>query len=154
MMLSERSFCDQLIFLRLLRGGIGYVNKSWLCKGFFEILGCLGMFFCWRFLIFWPHCTACRILVPQPGIEPVVPIQGILITGLPGRSLKFCDTRPSSVIVHSILFWKINPNRLWFSLYPNSRLARRVHSVILGFFSRLSWFWSCSSSWTWLLGGF
>ena len=25
----------------------------------------------WGF--FWPHCTACRILVPGPGIEPTPP---------------------------------------------------------------------------------
>ena len=23
--------------------------------------------------MFWPHCAACGILVPQPGIEPVPP---------------------------------------------------------------------------------
>ena len=142
MTLSECSLCDQLIFLRLLGRGIGYVSKSWLCRGFFEILGCLGIFFCRRFLSFWLHRTACRILVPQPGIEPVLPMYGILITGLPGKPLKFCDTHPSSLIVHSIPFWKINPNRLWFSLYPNSRLAGRMRFVILGFFSPLSWFWS------------
>ena len=25
------------------------------------------------FIIFWPRCAACRILVPRPGIEPVPP---------------------------------------------------------------------------------
>ena len=25
------------------------------------------------FIFFWPRCTACRILFPQPGIEPVSP---------------------------------------------------------------------------------
>ena len=25
------------------------------------------------FFFFWPHCAACRILVPQPGIEPTPP---------------------------------------------------------------------------------
>ena len=41
------------------------------------------------FLNFWPRCTACRILVPQPGIEPAPPALegGILTTGLPGKSL-------------------------------------------------------------------
>ena len=36
----------------------------------------LGFFVCWLvgwwgFLFVWQHFTACRILVPQPGIEPV-----------------------------------------------------------------------------------
>ena len=38
---------------------------------------------------FWPHCMACRILVPWPGIEPC-PLQWkcrVLTTGLPGNSL-------------------------------------------------------------------
>ena len=26
-----------------------------------------------KFLFFWPYCTACGILVPQPGTEPVPP---------------------------------------------------------------------------------
>ena len=26
-----------------------------------------------QFLCFWLHCTACGILVPQPGIEPTPP---------------------------------------------------------------------------------
>lgn len=63
-----RMFCDQLIFLRLLGGGIGYVNKSWLCKGFFEILGCLGMFFFLPFFSFL--ATAYRILFPSQGLNP------------------------------------------------------------------------------------
>ena len=38
-----------------------------------------------RLSSFWPHCIACRILVPRPGIEPM-PVQGkheILTTELP-----------------------------------------------------------------------
>ena len=36
---------------------------------------CLIMYVCmyvciYLFIYFWPHHTACRILVPQPGIEP------------------------------------------------------------------------------------
>ena len=30
-------------------------------------------FFSFLFLFFWLHHEACRILVPQPGIEPVPP---------------------------------------------------------------------------------
>ena len=34
----------------------------------------LLMFYCFYFIVlsffFWPHCMACRILVPPPGIEP------------------------------------------------------------------------------------
>ena len=26
------------------------------------------------FVIFWPHCSACGVLVPQPGIEPTPPV--------------------------------------------------------------------------------
>ena len=38
----------------------------------------------WPF--FWSHCTACGILVPQPGIEPVPPaVEGqVPTTGQPG----------------------------------------------------------------------
>ena len=32
--------------------------------------------FCFCFLFFWLHHTACGILVPQPGIEPVPPPVG------------------------------------------------------------------------------
>ena len=27
----------------------------------------------WFYFVFWPHCAACRILVPQPQIEPLPP---------------------------------------------------------------------------------
>ena len=40
---------------------------------------------------FWLGCVACRILVPRPGIKPM-PLQWklrVLITGIPGNSLKF-----------------------------------------------------------------
>ena len=33
-----------------------------------EIAGIWGLFVC-----FWPHDISCRILVPQPGIEPMSP---------------------------------------------------------------------------------
>ena len=38
-------------------------------------------------LIFWPHCTACGILVPRPGTEPTSPAVegGFLATGPPGE---------------------------------------------------------------------
>ena len=26
-----------------------------------------------KFIYFWPHCTACGILVPSPGMEPMPP---------------------------------------------------------------------------------
>ena len=37
---------------------------------------------------FWPHCAACRILVPRPGIEPgqLQWKRQVLITALPGSS--------------------------------------------------------------------
>ena len=28
------------------------------------------------FFFFWPHSVACKILVPQPGVEPVPPALG------------------------------------------------------------------------------
>ena len=38
--------------------------------------------------IFWPRCVSCGMLVPQPGIEPVLPAVEAwsLTTGLPGKS--------------------------------------------------------------------
>ena len=38
------------------------------------------------FFLFWPHCTACGILVPWPGIEPGPPGVKVLTTGLRGNS--------------------------------------------------------------------
>ena len=38
------------------------------------------------FLFLWPYCTACGILVPSPGIEPVPP-------GLEARSLNLWTAR-------------------------------------------------------------
>lgn len=29
------------------------------------------------YIIFWPHCVVCRILVPAPGVEPVSPAMGV-----------------------------------------------------------------------------
>ena len=39
---------------------------------FFNCVKFLGANF-YLFIIFWPCCVACRILVPQPGIKPVPP---------------------------------------------------------------------------------
>ena len=35
--------------------------------------------------VYWPHLTACGILVPRPGIKPMPP--AVLTTGPPGKSL-------------------------------------------------------------------
>ena len=50
----------------------------------------------WDFqeFFFFLQCTACRILVPQPGMEPRVWKHRVLTTGLPGNSLE-------------IFFWNI-----------------------------------------------
>ena len=47
-------------------GGGGRNSLGSLSLSFFFITTMVLYFF-----IFWLHCTACRILVPQPGIEPV-----------------------------------------------------------------------------------
>ena len=54
------------------------------------------------FIYFWPHCTACGILVAQPGIEPMSPAleSRFLTTGPPGKSLE--DTIRVDEYVHSI----------------------------------------------------
>ena len=55
-------------------------------------------FFFLFFFFFLPCCTACEILIPQPGIEPMT-LQwkhGVLTTGLPGKSL-------NNIISESIL---------------------------------------------------
>ena len=49
------------------------------------------------FLFLWPYCTACGILVPSPGIEPVPP-------GLEARSLNLWTAR--EVWVGSVLSWE------------------------------------------------
>ena len=37
------------------------------------VLSCVSSCFFIYFFLFWPHPMACRILVPQPGIEPTPP---------------------------------------------------------------------------------
>ena len=41
-----------------------------------------------RLFLFWPHYAACKILVPQPGIEPTPPaVEAQSLTGgPPGQS--------------------------------------------------------------------
>ena len=57
---------------------------------------CLG-FFLLFVLGFWLHHTACRILVPQPGIKPMQWKQGFLTTRPPGKSLFFYLTICSGI---------------------------------------------------------
>lgn len=41
----------------------------------------------WVFLFVWPCLAACRILVPQSGLEPMLPaVEGQSTTGQPGKS--------------------------------------------------------------------
>ena len=48
-----------------------------------------NIFFVLIYLFFWPHHVACKILAPQPGIEPVPPALG-------ARSLNHWTTREVS----------------------------------------------------------
>ena len=54
------------------------------------------------FIDFWPHCTVCGILVPQPGIEPMSPAleSRFLTTGPPEKSLE--ETIRGDKYVHAI----------------------------------------------------
>ena len=63
------------------------------CILFLDILicSCIISLSLWNImsLFFWPHCEACEILAPRPGIEPVT-LHGkhtILTTGPLGKSL-------------------------------------------------------------------
>ena len=38
----------------------------------YDLFTFIYLFVC-LFIYFWPHLAACRILVPQPGIEPMPP---------------------------------------------------------------------------------
>ena len=45
---------------------------------------------CFSLVFLWPYQVAYGILIPLPGIEPMHPLhwkQGVLATGLPGKSL-------------------------------------------------------------------
>ena len=70
------------------------------------------------FLIFWPYCTACGILVPQPGIKLVSP-------ALEEQSLKHCTTGEVPIgtifipLTHFTAFWILSA---WIPL-PNPFLA-------------------------------
>ena len=69
---------------------------------------------------FWPHQTACRILVPGPGIEPGLQYwkHGVLTTGLPGNSsLKTFYTCSSGVQGQS------NSHFTWLKEMPRSNYS-------------------------------
>ena len=48
------------------------INLPWLPR----LSSPVSISFLSSFLIFWPCCVACGILVPQPGTEPVPPVLG------------------------------------------------------------------------------
>ena len=65
---------------------------------------------CWD-VYFWYHHPACRILIPQPGIEPLAPQQWkhvVLTTGLPGNSWDrfssdlFVFMKPASLMAQTV----------------------------------------------------
>ena len=81
--------CCRLIDHRCVGLFLGFLScsiKLYFCFCASSIL----VFFCFFFwcCLFWPHHAACRILIPQPGIEPR-PCQWqhqVLIAGPPGNS--------------------------------------------------------------------
>ena len=59
--------------------------------------------FCVYFTFFWPYHTTCEMLIPWPGIKPVLLLvkHGVLTTGPPGRcprSLWLQGTVPSALL--------------------------------------------------------
>ena len=60
---------------------------------------CKGLMFLFLFF-FLPHCTACRILVPRPGIEPVP-------SAVEAWSLNHWTTRevPKGLCLNEVTFW-------------------------------------------------
>ena len=73
--------CDSAGAWRLLSHCCGMRDRQFPCSEYTNSI--FNNFF------LWPHCAACGILVPWPGIEPV-PLQWkprVLITGRPGKSL-------------------------------------------------------------------
>ena len=85
-------------------------NRYWF-------LACVCVCVC-VFLIFWPYCTACGILVPQPGIKLMSP-------ALEEQSLKHCTTGEVPIgtifipLTHFTAFWILFA---WIPL-PNPFLA-------------------------------
>ena len=51
------------------------------------------------FFFFWPRCTACRILVPRPGIEPTPPAVEV-------RSLNHWTAREFPPLLHYVSTWR------------------------------------------------
>ena len=71
--------------------------------------------YCFCFMFWCFGCEACRILASQPGINPMPPaLEGkILITGLPGKSLK-CGFNPSCCLfLHMVILPCPQVSHLW-----------------------------------------
>ena len=73
----------------LLQCSDGIVNKVWIPDFIFNSIGffffsSFSLFFCF---LFWLHYLACRILVPQPGIELLHWEHRVLTTGPLQKSL-------------------------------------------------------------------
>ena len=69
----------------------------------------------WFFFFFWPHCGACGILVPRPGIGPTPSHWKlrVLNTGPPGKSPHFCVLDSSTQL--GILLG-IQKTSVWFEV--------------------------------------
>ena len=83
----------------------------------------------WDFLFFQPCCTASRILVPQPGIEPG-PCEWkhqILTTGPPGNS-------PVRVFWNEVNIWIRRPSKLpscmWVGLFQSVEGLNASHLTV------------------------
>ena len=62
---------------------------TYIFSSFYDFTFTIVIF--WVFFgFFWPYCMACRISVPQPGINPCLLKwkHRVLTTGLPGKSLQ------------------------------------------------------------------
>ena len=60
---------------------------------------CIGSHFVKLFFFFpfWPHHATCQILVPRPGIEPMIPVVETqsLSFGSPAAAAKSCQSCPT-----------------------------------------------------------
>ena len=80
-----------------------------------------------EWIYFWPCCTACWILIPWPGIEPVLPAVGcgVLTTHLTGSYLyKYLTGSHFWNCTNSLLLIKLSPFFFWsIQFLPESVLG-------------------------------
>ena len=73
-----------------------------------------------KFLCFWPHFTACGILVPWPEIEPIPP-------ALEAQSLNHWTAREVPNLLSSLGLLE----GVWLALFSHFLMSRLMHTAVM-----------------------